>query len=161
MIIGTNQQLCKVDIDHLTVGGSSVNPISVAKNLGTWFDSNLNFREHINKTCRAVYFHLNNIRRIRKYLSNESAQTLVNAFIIGCLDYCNSLLYGLPSVHLGKLQRVSNSAAKIICNISRYDQTRLCYILYIGSLFNFVLVLKYFFLLLRRFMSSCLNILLI
>ena len=121
MIIGTKQQLCKVNIDHLTVGGSSINPVSVAKNLGTWFDSNLNFREHINKTCRAAYFHLNNIRRIRKYLSNESAKMLVHAFIIGRLDYCNSLLYGLPSVHLCKLQRVQNSAARIICNISRYD----------------------------------------
>ena len=64
---------------------------------------------------------LNNLRRIRKYLSNQSAQMLVHAFIIGRLDYCNSLLYGLPSVHLSKLQRVQNSAARLVCNISRYD----------------------------------------
>jgi len=106
MIIGTKQQLRKIKIEHLMVGGTSVSPVNVAKNLGTWFDSNLNLREHISMTCRTAYFHLNNIRRIRKYLSNQSAQTLVHAFIIGCLDYCNSLLYGLPSVHSSKLQRV-------------------------------------------------------
>jgi len=72
-------------------------------------------------TCRTAYFHSNNVRRIRKYLSNQSAQTLVRAFIIGRLDYCNSLLYGLPSVHLSKLQHVQNSAARLVCNISRYD----------------------------------------
>ena len=99
----TKQQLCKVNIEHLTVSGTSVSPVNVAKNLGTWFDSNLNLREHINMTCRTAYFHLNNIRRIRKYLSDQSAQTLVHAFIIGRLDYCNSLLYGLPSVHLSNL----------------------------------------------------------
>jgi len=99
----TKQQLCKVNVEHLTVSGTSVSPVNVAKNLGTWFDSNLNLREHINMTCRTAYFHLNNIRRIRKYLSDQSAQTLVHAFIIGRLDYCNSLVYGLPSVHLSNL----------------------------------------------------------
>jgi len=74
MIIGTKQQLRKINIEHLMVGGTSVTPVNVAKNLGTWFDSNLNLREHISMTCRTAYFHLNNIRRIRKYLSNQSAQ---------------------------------------------------------------------------------------
>ena len=110
MVIGTKQQLSKVNVEHLIVGESSITPVCVANNLGTWFNSNLSFKEHINKTCRAAYFHLNNIRRIRKYLSNESTQILVHAFIIGRLGYCNSLLYGVPDVHLGKLQRVQNSA---------------------------------------------------
>jgi hypothetical protein len=121
LVVGTKQQLCKVNIDHLTVGGSKINSTSAAKTLGTRLDSNLNLQEHINKTCRASFFRLNNIRRIRKYLSKESTQTLVQAFIIGRLDYCNSLLYGLPSVHLDKLQRAQNSAARIICKTSRFD----------------------------------------
>ena len=158
MIIGTKQQLRKINIEHLMVGGTSVSPVNVAKNLGTWFDSNLSLREHIYMTCRTAYFHLNNIRHIRKYLSNQSAQTLVHAFIIGRLDYCNSLLYGLPSVHLSKLQRVQNSAARLVCNISRYDHvTPVLCILYTGYPFNMVFVLKYLFLLSRRFMASRLN----
>ena len=42
MLIGTKQQLSKVNIDCLTVGNIDVAPVTVARNLGTWFDSNLN-----------------------------------------------------------------------------------------------------------------------
>ena len=37
------------------------------------------------------------------------------------LDYCNGLLYGMPAVHLGKLQRLQNVAARLVCTVSRYD----------------------------------------
>ena len=89
LVFGAKQQLCEVNVDPLTAGGSKIDPKSVVKTLGTWLDSNLNLQEHITKTCRASFFHLNNIRRIRKYLSKESMQTLVQALIIGHLDYCN------------------------------------------------------------------------
>ena len=85
MLIGTKQQLSKVKIDSLTV----------ARNLGTWFDSNLNPQGQIHNTCKSEFFHLYNIWRIRKYLSQESARTLVHAFIIDRIDYCNSLLFFL------------------------------------------------------------------
>ena len=55
------------------------------------------------------------------YLSKESVRTLVHAFIIGRTDYCNSLLFGLPSTHLLKLQRLQNAAARLISNVPRYS----------------------------------------
>ena len=67
--------------------------------------------DHINKTCSAAFYHLYNIRRIRKYLSRQITESLVHAFITSKLDYCNSLLYGLPDTHIAKLQRVQNAAA--------------------------------------------------
>ena len=70
------------------------------RNLGAWFDRTFNLNHHINKTCRSAFYHLHNIRRIRrylKYLSRESTEKLVHAFVTSHLDYCNGLLYGLPN----------------------------------------------------------------
>ena len=94
MLIGTRQQLSKVNLTTLTVGDTSVATVDKARNLGVWFDSQLNFNVHITKTCTLSFCSLYKIRRIRKYLSYKSAQTLILALVIGRLDYCNSLLYG-------------------------------------------------------------------
>ena len=120
-IIGTRQQLSKVDIEKLSVGDVSVAPVAVARNLGTWFDTNLSLVTHITKTCKAAFYHLHNIRRIRKFLTVESTKVLVHAFIIGRIDYCNSLLHGLPTTHINKLQRVQNAAARLICSTPRFS----------------------------------------
>ena len=121
MIIGTRQQLAKVSVDTLRVGNVQLTPLSEARNLGCWFDSQLSMVTHIHKVCKAAFYHLYNLRKIRKFLDNESIKTLVNALITSRLDYCNSLLFGTPATHLLKLQRVQNTAARLICNMSRFD----------------------------------------
>ena len=87
------------------------NPI---QNRGAWFDTKLNMLTHINNCCSSAFFHLYNIRRIRKYLHHEATECLIHAFISSKIDYCNSLLYGLPACHISKLKRVQNVAARLV-----------------------------------------------
>ena len=75
IVIGTRQQLAKVNVDSLQVGESIVTAASKVRNLGCWFDDQLKMDTHINNICRSAFFHLYNIRRIRKYLSSDCAQT--------------------------------------------------------------------------------------
>ncbi|XP_078372669.1 uncharacterized protein LOC144656313 [Oculina patagonica] len=56
LIIGTRQQLNKVNIEKLSVGDVSVAPVAAARNLGTWFDTNLSLVTHITKTCFLISF---------------------------------------------------------------------------------------------------------
>ena len=76
---------------------------------------------HITKVCKAASFHLYNIRHIRKYLTSESTHCLVRATVIGHIDYCNSLLFKIPAVHIAKLQRIQNSAARLVYYIPRFE----------------------------------------
>ena len=121
MIIGTRKLLTKVNIDGLTVGESNIVPVTSVRNLGSWFDQNLSMIPHINKICKAASFHIYNIRRIRKYLTMDATHTLVHSIVIGRLDYCNSLLYKVPAIHISKLQRIQNSAARLVFSTPRFN----------------------------------------
>ena len=57
----------------------------------------------------------------RKYMSQSNLKRIVNAFVISRIDYCNSILYGLPTAEHEKLQRVQNIAARLITGSSRRD----------------------------------------
>jgi hypothetical protein len=82
------------------------------KNLGVIIDAELNFNTHISQVTKTAFFHLRNIARIRAYLSLEDAKTLIHAFVFSRLDYCNSLLAGLPKKSTDRLQLVQNAAAR-------------------------------------------------
>ena len=61
------------------------------------------------------------IARIRSYLTPETAKLLLHAFVTSKLDYCNSLLYGVPKYQILRLQRIQNVAARLVTATSRYD----------------------------------------
>ena len=120
MIIGSTQQLEKVSVAELSVGDISVAPASAARNPGVLFDRNLKFDAPITKTCCRGYYYLHNIRKIRKYLTLDSTRCLVHALVMGCVDYCNSLLYGLPRNNINKLQYLQNLAARLVTNTLQF-----------------------------------------
>ena len=123
LIIGTRRQLSKISIQSIKIGQTEVSPVASARNLGTWFDMHLDMGTHITKICNSAFYYLYNIRHIRKYLSKISTEKLVHAFISSRLDYCNSLLYGIPDYQISKLQRVMNTSARLI-----YRAYKFCHI---------------------------------
>ena len=50
----------------------------------------------------------------------ETTKSLVHAFITSKVDYCNSLLYGVPKYSLLRLQRILNCAARIVFKSNKY-----------------------------------------
>ena len=52
------------------------------------------------------HFHLRNIGTIQHALTESAAAQLVHSLVTSRLDYCNSLLYGLPDTQLDRLQQI-------------------------------------------------------
>ena len=98
----------------LEVDGCPITPSPVVRNLGVILDPTLSFQPHINNTTKSAFFHLRNIARLRPSLSDSVTETLIHCFISTRLDYCNSILTGLPSKTLDRLQYVQNSAARVL-----------------------------------------------
>ncbi|XP_067023036.1 uncharacterized protein [Acropora muricata] len=90
----------------IAVGDEDINPSECARNIGVMLDQNLNMEQQITTICKSAFLHIRNIRKVRKYLPQHAAETVVNALVISRLDNCNALLLGLPKNLLQKLQYV-------------------------------------------------------
>ena len=72
---------------------------------------NINFNS---LSLNLVSVQLRNFCHIRSLISKTAAITLANSFIHSCLDFCNSLFYGLSNYSNHRLQKVQNTAAHIL-----------------------------------------------
>ena len=122
LIVGSKQQLERVNIPFIHVDEDQITHVTSVRNLGVIFDSNLKMDMQITKACQNAYYHLHNIRRVREFLSQEATCTIIHAFITRQIDYCNSLMNGLPQNLIKKLQCVQNTAARLVFNRRKYDR---------------------------------------
>ena len=62
---------------------------------------------------------IRNISKVRKYLTVDTARLYTQMLITSRLDFCNSILGGLPSATIRPLQRVQNTAARLVTRSRR------------------------------------------
>jgi hypothetical protein len=76
------------DLFTMKICNTEITPVDVVRGLGVWLDSRLRMDTHVTNICSAAFYHLYNIRRIRKFLSKSHTETLIHAFVTCRLDYC-------------------------------------------------------------------------
>ncbi|KAK3527079.1 hypothetical protein QTP86_008796 [Hemibagrus guttatus] len=107
----------------ISLSNSMISPTASARNLGVTMDNQLSFSSHVTNVTRSCRFLLYNIRRIRPFLSTQATQVLVQSLVILRLDYCNSLLAGLPLNAIRPLQMIQNAAAWLVFNLPKFSHT--------------------------------------
>ena len=108
-------------IPDLHVSSSVISPASHMKHLGVIMVSNFTMEPNINNTMRATFFKIREISYYRRFLTPSCAKTLIHAYITSKLDYCNGLLYALPSQQLNRLQNILNTEARLVTMERKFD----------------------------------------
>ena len=103
--------------------GCDTIPVNHVKNLGFYFDSFFNFHHHISQISKSCFYHIRDLRRIRKHLSLPTATALANALVCSRLDYCNSLFSGIHKCDLNRLQRIQNCLARVVTKAPRFSSS--------------------------------------
>ena len=91
-----------------------------ARNIGVTFDRELKFDHHIRQICKSCFYHIRDLRRIRRHLSMDTAKMIENSLFTSRLDYCNSFLFNVDDKYMKQLQRVQNSLARVVCKTSKF-----------------------------------------
>ena len=104
MPVSTSGRSTQVQSTSVTIDGHKIPFQSNVKYLGVVIDQSLTFHDHISTVCRNAFLQIRRISSIRRCLSTSSAAKLVLAMVISRLDYCNSILHGLPADEISRLK---------------------------------------------------------
>ena len=98
----------------ITIGNAQVPLMQSVKNLGIALYCDLTMNALVFTISRTCYFELRRLASIRRFLTSTATATLVSAFVLSRIDYCNSLLFGSTHDVTSHLQRIQNYAARVI-----------------------------------------------
>ena len=123
MAIGTRSKLSQVipNLAPMSISGCDIPFSQSVRNIGFYLDETLSMDAHIKYLCRILFCQLRRIGKIRSFLSTDAANKLAVSLILSRLDYCNSLLAGLPDNKLNKLQRIQNHTARLVLRKSKHE----------------------------------------
>ena len=101
----------------ITIGNAQIPFKQSVKNLGFTLDCHLTMKVHVSNIAQTCYFELRRLASIRRFLTSTATATLVSAFVLSRIDYCNSLLFGSTHDVTSNLQRIQNYAARVILRL--------------------------------------------
>src|SRR5664279_4486490 len=64
------------------VGPDTIQPTTQVRNLGVYFDSELNMKSHVKRIASACNYHLRRLRALRSLIGQDATARLVSAFVL-------------------------------------------------------------------------------
>lgn len=117
----SSRRLHQIPTDPVRIADAYIQPVASVRDLGVQLDNDVSMTSHVRLVSSSCYAALRHIRSVKSVLPRHALLTLVQALVVNRIDYCNSMLVGLPTRLLDRLQAVLNSAARLICSARRND----------------------------------------
>ena len=123
IMIGSKNNLLKANTRNTSVqiGNDYITCVDSVCDLGHIIDNELKSTVHINKLTSTLFITIRKIAKIRHLIDKEMTKILMQALVLGKLDYCNSLLIGTSEYNLDKLQRIQNMSCRVMNNLEKHD----------------------------------------
>ena len=109
-----------ITMNKIKIDSIDISTASGVRNVGAIFDSALSSEAFVNSICKSAWFNLFNISRSRGSLTTDAAKILIQAYVMSKIDYCISLLYGIPDKLLNRIQRIQNYAARVVLRLHKF-----------------------------------------
>ena len=126
ILFGSRSQLTKCTTEVVDVNGTEILRSECICHLGVLFDQYMSLKSHITKKCTIAVLSFQKIKLIRRYLTKDATTTLILGLVISHLDYCNSILYGLPDCNINKCQRIQNMSVHLVLKCNKSDSATQC-----------------------------------
>ncbi len=94
------------------------------KYLGLYLDPKLNFNQHIERTCAKAKYKLSTLGMCRQYISQDISLLLYKSLLLPVLEYGDIVYASAGLCSLDKLQKVQNTALRIVLQADRRSNVK-------------------------------------
>ncbi|KAF2345258.1 Reverse transcriptase domain, partial [Trinorchestia longiramus] len=115
IIFGSKNTIKKLPNLTLILGNDIIEPVGKVKNLGVWFDQNMSFPSHVEKTYSKINGTLMFLHRVKNMLNEKTRLLAIQSLVLSRFDYCDLVWGNTPKGLQKELQKCMNFAAKVLC----------------------------------------------
>ena len=103
----------------ITIGNPQIHFKQSVKNLGSTLNCHLTMNAQVSNIARTCFFELRRLASIHRFLTSTATATLVSAFVLSRIYYCNSLLFDSTHDVTSHLQQIQNYAGRVILRLPK------------------------------------------
>ena len=125
VLFGTQQRIASATLSDgpfsLFLGDKPINQAQHYKYLGVLLDSNLNFKQLVDKLLVKISKRIGVLGRIRNNLTVDAANKVYQSLVLPVMDYCDVAWSSIGKIERDKLDRAQRRAARIVLKTKDSD----------------------------------------